>query len=189
MGGERRARADRGVAIALVALVALMLLNALALGCATSQTSSAELPHLPVALRVDLVNGNVLTLGSLRGRVVLVTVMTTWADPALSEVPRFKELLAKTDPKQFAIVAIVLEKPELARIFARAFRVPYYVGTVDDPAELTGPSGPLGPVTIIPTSALLDRDGRIAARMDGIWPKGLLEEAVGRLVASDRSSR
>jgi hypothetical protein len=84
---------------------------------------------------------------------------------------------------------VLEQKPEIARIFAKAFAVPYYVGLVDDPAWLTGPDGPLSPITIIPTSVLIHRDGRIAARMDGIWPKDILEAAVGRLVESDRSSR
>lgn len=145
-----------------------------------------KLPKGRVALRVEKPDGGMVTLGSLRGRIVLITVVTTWAETALLEVPRLKALARSSNPDDLAVVCIVLEENrDMVRIFSETFDLPYIVGTVEDPAEFTGDQGPLGPIGIIPTSVLLDREGRIRARMDGIWPEGLLEDAVGRLVAGD----
>jgi thiol-disulfide isomerase/thioredoxin len=164
----------------------------LALAACASSTPGLEgtvIPSAPVSLRIDRIDGPVLTLGSLRGRVVLVTVFTTWADYALLEVPKMKKLATTYDSKDFVVVAIALDtNPKMVRIFARTFDIPYYVGTIDDPAAFTSESGPFGKITLIPTSLLLDREGRIAARMDGLWPDGILEEAVGRLVAASMGS-
>jgi hypothetical protein len=54
---------------------------------------------------------------------------------------------------------------------------------VPDPARFTGPEGPFGPIAVLPTSVLLDREGRILARMDGLWPPGLLRRSVEAAIA------
>lgn len=69
----------------------------------------------------------------------------------------------------------------MARIFARTFEVPYIVAIVEDRGTFTSEQGPLGPIRIIPTSFLIDREGRIAARMEGTWPDGALDEAIREL--------
>jgi hypothetical protein len=183
-------RATSGFAMPRAVARRLKPFSALALatffGCASSRTASPEpaLPAAPLALRIQRIDGPELTLGSLRGRVVLVTVMTTWADLALLEVPRLKKIATSYHPKDLVVVAIALDEHiNMVRIFAKTFEIPYYVGTVSDPAQFTGSEGPFGAITIIPTSILVDRDGRMVARMEGLWPNGVLEEGVRRLVA------
>lgn len=161
----------------------------LAMGCAC--LACATLPPAPEArlsARFTRLDGTVLTLGGLRGRVVLVTAMSTWAEPAILEVPRLKAL-AEAE-RALSIVCVVLEpKAEMARIFKQTFEIPYEVVTVEDPARFTGADGPLGKIALIPTSWLLDRQGRLAARMDGMWAPQVLEDAVRRLVAEDPGAR
>jgi thiol-disulfide isomerase/thioredoxin len=138
-------------------------------------------------MRLEKLDGSYLSLGELRGRVVLVTVISTWSDPALLEVPPLKALHKKYARDDVEIVCVVLEEPKIAAIFAKTFEIPYIVTTAEDPAELTSKDGPFGAITIVPTSILLDRDGRIAARMEGIWPPDDRLAKLDRLVASDRS--
>jgi peroxiredoxin len=162
-----------------------LVVTAALLFAACAGTRSPDGPPIPegrVALRFERIDGRVMTLGELRGRVVLVTVITTWADVALTEVPELKRLSAKYPESELAIVAIALdEKAEMARIFARTFEVPYIVAIVEDRGTFTSEQGPLGPIRIIPTSFLIDREGRIAARMEGTWPDGALDEAIREL--------
>jgi thiol-disulfide isomerase/thioredoxin len=147
--------------------------------CASQQ--GAVLPEGHVALRLDSVDGEQITLGSFRGRVVLVTVVTTWSDYALLEVPRFKALLEKY-PNDLAIVCVALDDDlQMVQIFRDRFEIPYAVGRVRDPQAFTSDKGPFGPITIIPTSILLDREGTVAARMDGMWPAKVLELAVQKV--------
>lgn len=148
----------------------------------------APLPDGRVALRFERVDGAVETLGALRGRVVVLAVITTWAEPALVEVPELKELHAAYPRDDLEIVSLVLDdKPEMAKIFQRTFEIPYVVGTVEDRAAFSGEGGPLGAIRIIPTSYLLDREGHIAARMEGTWPAGSLAKAVRQLVGAGHS--
>src|SRR5689334_17416112 len=131
-------------------------LGALLAACASStQGSSAAIPTAPISLAIKKLDGNTLTIGSLRGRVVLLTVMTTWADYALLEVPRLKKITTTHSSKDLVVIAIALDdKPDMVRMFARTFEIPYYVGTVDDRAELTSAAGPFGAIDLIPTSFL-----------------------------------
>jgi hypothetical protein len=155
-----------------------------------------KLPEGPVAFKVALVEGDQqakprpLTAGSLRGQVVLVTVIDTYDARALLEVPRLKALADEHRGEPFSILCVALDPEPLAvRIFGQTFGITYLLGMVDERTAFTGPNGPLGPIDTLPTSALLDQDGVIVARMDGPWPQGTLEQAVRRLLARSRSNR
>ncbi len=158
-------------------------LAAVAGACATSRTPG--LPTGPVSLRVNTVDGDTLTLGSLRGKLVIVTIINTWAGTALVEIPHYKELLHR-HADDLAIVCIAMdEHPEQVEIFASTFELPYPAGTVDDRAWFISRDGPFGPIGTVPTSVVLDRTGVIAVRMDGTWVPDVLESAIERLLAAD----
>jgi len=90
--------------------------------------------------------------------------------------------------KDFVIVAIALDdNKKMVKIFGATFEIPYYLGTVEDRAE-SRPRRAVRRDRTHTTSILLDRDGTIAARMDGVWPDGILERAVDRLVAGAHAS-
>jgi thiol-disulfide isomerase/thioredoxin len=150
--------------------------------CASSSREGIEgLPSGPVALRLVGTDGEPFNLASLRGEPVLVAVFATWSDPALVELRLFEEM--KTRYPQLQVVCAVVEQDlRMVQIFEETFTLPFVVGMVQDPVAFTGARGPFGPITISPTSVLLDRQGRIAARMDGMWPPKLLPEAIERVL-------
>lgn len=163
------------------------LIGLFAAGCATT-VALPGVPTRPLAFRAQDLEGHTVTFGSLRGRVVLVTFLYTWADPALYEVPRFVRLVQKHRDEPFSIVAFVLdETSETARIFRDSFEIPYSLWRVDEPERFTSAEGPFGIVDTVPTSFLVDREGRIVARMQGTWPPEILERAIIDLLATDRS--
>lgn len=165
---------------------ALVLVLALA-GCASS-TGMEGVPTRAIAFRARDLDGRVVTFGALRGRVVLVTLFYTWAEPALYEVPRLVRLAEVHRDAPLSIVGIVLdETSETARIFRDSFEIPYHLWQVEDPKRFIEAEGPFGPVELAPTSFLVDREGKIVARMIGTWPPEILERAVQELLAGDRS--
>jgi hypothetical protein len=162
-----------------------------AAGCVTSEVRAPlpPLPSGPVALRASDLGGRPITLGALRGKVVLVTVMATWADTALLEVDRFRALYQQYPRERLEIVYLALDELPLAvEVYAQSLELPFVVGLPDDPRALIGPDGPFGPITILPTSVLLAPSGEIAVRSDGLWPPEALEEAIRRLLAEDPPS-
>lgn len=180
--GSRSGDAGPPVAASRSQLAALVLL--LSAACAT--TSAADLPATRVSLVLQTTQRKTLSIAELRGRVVLLNIISTWADPALVEVPRFKAMRAKYAKEDLEIVTVTLDTIEMAQIFKKTFEIPYQVAISENPADMTSIDGPLGGVALLPTSFLLDREGHIAARMEGMWPEEVLEEALDRLVARDQ---
>lgn len=148
-------------------------------GCASGPEPTPGLPTHPVGLRYIGYDGEIHSLARLRGTPVLVEIVATWAGPALVEIERVRTL---TEGRKIQVLVLVLdEEPEMAAIFARAFGLAEVVGRVPEPEALLGPSGPFGPIGVVPTGVLLDAEGRIALRSDGPWPEGTLERALADL--------
>jgi thiol-disulfide isomerase/thioredoxin len=162
-------RASRWLAWALV----------LAAGCAHPPSS---LPTGRVGGLFLTLDGETRTLASTRGKVVLLTVITTWSGPALVEAAFLKELQRDYAP-DFQVICVALdEDPDMLRIFEDSFGLNYPLVRPHNPARFTGDQGPLGKITMVPTSALINRDGQIEARMDGLWDPNVLRDAVRLLV-------
>lgn len=160
----------------------VLALASLLSACAASTPTGPPLPEGRLIYRFDALEGPPLSLSELRGRPVLLTVITTWADPAMVEVPVYKKLVERYGERLTVVCVVLDDSPNMARIFRDTFAIPYHVVTVADRPGFTGPSGPLGPIGSIPTSALIDAEGRIAARMDGMWDPEVLDRAVSALL-------
>lgn len=164
----------------------LIMAWAATMGCASSTSSEPRLSEKRIALRLIDTDGRSVSLAAQRGRVVLLHMIATWSDPALVEVPLLASLQDRY-PEDLVVWGVSLDTdPEMIQIFRSTFDVPYPVLYPMSLARFTSGDGPFGPITVIPTSILLNREGRIAARMDGLWPPQALTQAVQDLVDLDR---
>ncbi len=151
------------------------------LACAAAPSS--PLPAGRVALRYVGFDGELRSLAERRGAPTLVLIVATWAGPALVELERIFSL-RQARPGVFSLVVLALdEDPRMVGIFAETHGIEADVGVLPDQASFVGPGGPFGPVGQVPTSVLLDAEGRIAVRSDGLWPPGALERALDQLLA------
>ncbi len=152
-----------------------------AVGCAGSP--SVGVPEGPVALRLRALDGTeTQTLGALRGKIVVIHIMTTWSEPALLEIPRLSAIASRYADDVHVLAVTLDEDRRMGSIFVDSFHPGYGVLTVDEPGWFTSSAGPFGPITVIPSTVILDRRGHISARMDGMWPPELLERAVKTLL-------
>lgn len=157
----------------------------LVLGCVSSRAPAPAVPLPPgrVGFRFTDLDGRSDSLAALRGRVVAVVIVATWSDPALLELSRFS-LIQRRFESELAVLAVVVdEEPQMVEITRRAYPDSIRFVRADLPRRFLSEGGPFGRITLTPTSVLVDRTGRIAARMDGVWPDGVLLEAVQRLAA------
>ena len=105
------------------------------------------------------------SLADFRGKVVLLNIWATWCVPCREEMPAFDALQTKLGGKDFEVVAINIDKggPEKAASFLKE------TGATNL-ALYTDPSGKLF-VTLkavgMPTTLLIDRDGKEIARLVG----------------------
>jgi len=112
--------------------------------------------------------GDRITLSDLRGNVILLNFWATWCGPCIMEIPDLNKLQEKYQDKGFEVVGITLTSgsPEKISKFAENHGMNYKILTdiMGNETEIvTNMFGQaLGsPITGVPTSFIIDRDGYI----------------------------
>jgi peroxiredoxin len=157
-------------------LAAALLAAACGPGRAPAPESSAG---PPVKLELEALDGGEVDLASYRGRIVVVHVFATWAPAAHGDVDQLTAAMRDRAP-DLVVVGIALD-PEGHRFVSpwrRAAGVTYLILLADDRVR-AGQSG-IGRVREVPTTLVLDRKGRVVARIERALAPGELEELLGR---------
>jgi peroxiredoxin len=125
----------------------------------------------PLALRLPALDGGELDLATLRGKLVVLHVFTTWSLAAQAELDGLIEADAAPDVE---VVGIALD-PEGRTLVApwRAGTGVRYLITLADDALQRGQS-PLGPLSTVPTTILVGTDGRIREKLERALAPGEL---------------
>ncbi len=112
--------------------------------------------------------GERVALDDFAGQVVVVNVWGSWCGPCIREAPHLVEAAQELDGDEVAFLGIntrdLSRDPALA--FERKYDLPYE--SIYDPAGevLLAFRGTIPP-SAIPSTLVIDRDGRIAARVLG----------------------
>jgi thiol-disulfide isomerase/thioredoxin len=128
------------------------------------------------ALAFTDAGGRKVTLARFKGRVVLVNLWATWCPPCVAEMPSLDRLQASHGGDRFQVVAISLDKGGSAIVkrwldHAGLKALPIYNAHA---AEFPG--------AVLPTSLLIDGEGRVAWRGEGAFD-WMGDEAVGTVKA------
>jgi thiol-disulfide isomerase/thioredoxin len=136
---------------------------------------------LAVALSLHDAKGAPLSLDAYQGRVVVLDVWAPWCAPCRASFPFLNDLHARYGPQGLAVVGLTLDDDADA-IAAFLAAVPASFPIARDPS---GASGDALAVVAMPTTILLDKQGRIAARFEGGDPNlhPQIESAVRTLLA------
>ncbi|HSH45801.1 MAG TPA: TlpA disulfide reductase family protein, partial [Longimicrobiales bacterium] len=150
--------------------VAPQLSAALGLGGAAEEAPSYSVVTL---------DGETVTKADLLGKVVLVNFWATWCPPCRVEMPGFQRVY--DDKRDQGFVVLGLSTDQVSTDVVQRFL---------DERDLTFPvamaSGTVvrdfGGARVLPTSVLIDRQGRIRQRVTGIFAEPTLRMAVNRLL-------
>ncbi|MEV7278224.1 TlpA disulfide reductase family protein [Streptomyces sp. NPDC093111] len=122
----------------------------------------------PVAtLSGDTLEGKRLDVADLKGKVVVLNVWGSWCPPCRAEAPHFAKVAKDLKAKGVEFVGINTRDPnkQPALAFEADYGVPY--PSLYDPAGkliVSGfPKGTLNPQAI-PSTVVLDKNGKVAAR-------------------------
>jgi len=118
-------------------------------------------PELPRFSLQD-VNGNILTLQSLKGKKVFVNLWASWCPPCKREMPSIAQLFKRTDTSKVAFVIIALDDQfEKAKSFVRSAKLvlPIYYPVEHLPALFN--------VEGIPSTFIFDENGQLIKRVEG----------------------
>lgn len=154
-----------------VRVAAALAACALLAGCATTPAAP---PRSPYDLVLRDVNGARFDFAQLSGKVAIVYFFATWCLPCLAELDTLKSIHAENEQQGLQVVAVGmdLDGPKVLLPFARGAGIPFDVLLADD--EVREANSPYGRIRSVPTTVVLDRDGRVAAAYEGpADPQGL----------------
>jgi thiol-disulfide isomerase/thioredoxin len=138
-------------------------------------------PRLPQMMGQGL-DGETIDVGAMRGHVVVVNVWASWCAPCIAEAPNLAAVWKDTSPLGVRFVGIdIKDDRSAAKSFQRVHHVPY-PSIFDQPGLLLLALRGLAP-QVPPTTLLIDRSGRIAARFPGGVTKEMLLGPVRSLAA------
>ena len=113
-----------------------------------------------------------------RHKVTVVNVWASWCSPCRAEAPLLEDFATKRTEIQF-IGILTRDNPTAAQSFVKRFKITYPILT--DDAVLAGFRGSLVP-NAIPTTIIIDSDGRVAVRISGQVTYALLENMINKVV-------
>ena len=138
-------------------------------------------PRSPAAdFTLNDLSGKPVQLSQLRGKVVILDFWATWCPPCKAEIPHFKELYTEYQPKGLEIIGIALDQGGVSDVapFAREQAINYPL-VIGNPQVVESYGGIRG----IPTTFLIDKKGRIAAKYVGYQDKQVFETQIQKLLA------
>jgi thiol-disulfide isomerase/thioredoxin len=136
-------------------------------------------PSAPTLNLKDLRGRNV-RLESFKGKVVLLNFWATWCPPCRAEVPDLVALQREHGAKGLQVVGVTCPpytRADVAKFVKREkVTYPILLGTKGLAARLTG-------TEVLPTTLVLDRDGRVRATFEGILTPEEVREKILPLLA------
>jgi len=155
-------------------------LFALALAACSSQPAKSPESRKPApAFTLKDSSGHTVRLSDYRGKVVLLNFWATWCGPCKMEIPWFIEFERQYKDRGFAVLGISMDEEgwEAVKPFLAGMNVNYRVLMGDETVAKA-----YGGVESLPTSFIIDREGRIAARHIGLVSKTAYEKDLKELL-------
>ncbi|GAA0560111.1 TlpA family protein disulfide reductase [Halomonas salifodinae] len=110
-------------------------------------------------------NGTSLTLADFEGKQILLNIWATWCGPCREEMPTLDALQAELGGTDFEVVALSIDRKgiEVVNEFYQEVGIEHLAPYVDPTGMASADLGAVG----IPTTLLLDRQGREIGRLVG----------------------
>lgn len=168
----------RRIAFAVLVLIPLVFLW-------TVGGTGAEPGRMAPTYAASTLEGDSVDLAGLRGRVVVLNVWATWCAPCIREMPALQRIHEKLADRGLSVVAVSVDvaaagADEEVRAFVDRFDLTFTVlrdasGRIEDAFGVAG----------LPTTFIIDRDGRIQRKILGAreWDDPALAEELEALLA------
>ena len=124
-------------------------------------------------------HGRTVQLADYKGKIVLLNFWATWCGPCKIEIPWFIDFEQRYKDRGFAVLGISMDEDgwDAVKPYIEAKKVNYRViiGT-DEVADL------YGGVSSLPTSFIIDRQGKIASTHIGLVSKSVYQNDIEQLL-------
>ena len=173
--------------------VSTLLMAVLFLNCTSEKANSSD--KKPAAQKVDYtasttqtdnyvaapdfalenLDGDVVRLSDYKGKVVFLNFWATWCPPCRAEIPYFIELVDQYGEDGFIVLGVDLDPRDFSKVpgFVAQQGINYPV--LYDTKRV---SGMYGGIQSIPTTFVINRDGKVVEQIIGSRPKQVFESIV-----------
>ena len=112
----------------------------------------------------DYLNGNRFDLAAEKGNVVLLNLWATWCVPCRYEIPELQKLHDRYASRGFKVIGVSIDESGVDSVkqFAEEEKITYPIALDAD-----GHLANVLQTTVLPTSVVIDRNGRIVWRKIG----------------------
>jgi thiol-disulfide isomerase/thioredoxin len=142
-------------------------------------------PDAAPEFAVKGIDGSTVNLTAVHGKVVLLNFWATWCGPCRMEVPDLVELQKKYQDRLQVIGLVIDDADEDAvRKFAKRYSINYPVAMATDEMRFQ-----FGGVPALPTSFIIDVQGRVVQKHIGLRDPELYEMEVRALLGLPISAR
>jgi thiol-disulfide isomerase/thioredoxin len=135
-------------------------------------------PDPAPAFKVQTLDGKPLSLSDYQSKVILLNFWATWCGPCRSEIPDLVELQNKYKD-QLQIIGLVVDDndEDAVKKFAARFGINYPIAMATDELRME-----YGGIPALPTSFVLDGEGRVVQKHEGLRDPVLYEVEIRSLL-------
>ena len=149
------------------------------------QVTPAERKVLP-SITGGLLQGGTYDSRDLGGMIVVYNVWGSWCAPCREEAPELRKVAKQTRAEGVRFIGInVRDNDASALAFERRYDITYPSIRTADSQEALLAFGSQLPPSAVPSTMVVDREGRLAARVIGKTSYGTLSALVEDVVAED----
>ncbi len=125
------------------------------------------------------IHGNTFKLSDLKGKVVILDFWATWCGPCKIEIPWFTDMYNQYRNQGLEVVGVAMDEDgvEAVRPFYEEYKMNYRVVIGNDDV-----ANQFGGIFGLPTTFIIDRDGKIVSKHMGLVSKSTFEDAVKGLL-------
>ena len=157
-------------------------LEALARGTDDPAACPANAKKANLNFTVTDMNGEKVSLASFKGKVLVLDFWATWCPPCKAEIPGFVELQDAYGQKGLQFIGVSVDAEDttaMLKDFAAQYKMNYPVLVGGDRDDLQDAYGPMWG---IPTTFVIDREGRICHKNSGLVGKSKYEADIKGLL-------
>jgi len=123
-----------------------------------------EVGHMAPDVTLRNLQGNLEGLVDHKNKVIILNFWATWCAPCLEEMPAFEKLYRRYRSQGLTVLAVSLDKGDFSKVqgFVDSNNLTFPVLM-----DSEGVAEKLYPSFTIPFTYVIDKEGRVAARVDG----------------------